>query len=127
MGSGDLLGTLGLCKGLPINLGGEQEGVPPSLLPPSKSNGPASGEISHCPSCFFLCLIPAWAPHPGQLPHKWESGWRPGQAGTCVLRQPVPVLASSSLCTGPLPPVWKAPAASSFQLLLPLRSRPRGA
>lgn len=46
----------------------------------SKQQG-SSGDMSHSTSWLFPHLVSGWAPPPGPLPPKWESGWRPGPAG----------------------------------------------
>lgn len=77
----------------------------------------SSGEMSHGTSWLFLHLVSGWAPPPSPLPPKWESGWRPGPAGACILRQPELVrhLSPSVQDLLLLPAVWKAPTGSLFQ------------
>lgn len=102
-GRGGAAGDSWIVQGRVLQIGWGESRVPPSLLPPPKSNGPVSGEISHYTSWLFPYLVLAWVPHPGQLSHKWESGWEAWPSR--VLRWPVSaILASPFLCTGPLPP-----------------------
>ena len=103
--------------------------MPPSLPSPPEAVGWQVGRSPTAPVGSFLGAAPACTPHPGQLSHKWESSWRPGQTGACILRRMVSVLASPSLCTGPLPPACclESQTGSSFQPPLPLQPRPHGA
>lgn len=82
----------------------------------SKQQG-SSGGMSHSTSWLFPHLVSGWAPPPGPLPPKWESGWRPGPAGACVLRQAEPSrhLSPAVQELFLLPAVWKARTGSSFQ------------
>lgn len=86
-GRGGAAGDSWIVQGHVLQIGWGERRVPPSLLPPPKSNGPVSGEISHYTSWLFPYLVLAWVPHPGQLSHKWESGWEAWPSR--VLRWPV--------------------------------------
>lgn len=90
----------------PSRWGGEKEGcLLPPRLPCPRSNGQASGEISHRTSWLLPACGSRRGPSPWPAVSQVGEAWRPGQAGACLL---------SSLHTGPLPPA--PPSAGPWQV-----------
>lgn len=103
-----------------LQVGWREGRVPHSShrLPCPRSNGPASGKISHCTSWLLPECGSRRGPSPWPAVSQVGEYWRPGQAEACLLSLP-PHRASSSC-----PAVCKTLAGSSFQRPLPLQPGP---